>query len=52
MGENPDEVEEDAEGIRLEMGVYDDIRSKLIAKGVPAEEIAFIHDAHTFGNQL
>ncbi len=47
MGENPDEVEEDAEGIRLEMGVYDDIRSKLIAKGVPAEEIAFIHDAHT-----
>lgn len=25
--------------------VYDDIKSKLIAKGVPAEEIAFIHDA-------
>ena len=27
--------------------VYDDLRSKLIAKGVPAEEIAFIHDANT-----
>ena len=25
--------------------VYDDIKSKLIAKGVPADEIAFIHDA-------
>lgn len=25
--------------------VYDDIKAKLIAKGVPAEEIAFIHDA-------
>ena len=25
--------------------VYDDIKSKLIAKGVPAKEIAFIHDA-------
>ncbi|MBQ9361105.1 MAG: DEAD/DEAH box helicase family protein [Lachnospiraceae bacterium] len=27
--------------------VYDDIRAKLIAKGVPAEEIAFIHEANT-----
>ena len=27
--------------------VYDDIKSKLIANGVPAEEIAFIHDADT-----
>ena len=27
--------------------VYEDIRSKLIASGVPAEEIAFIHDANT-----
>lgn len=27
--------------------VYDDIKEKLIAKGVPAEEIAFIHDAAT-----
>lgn len=27
--------------------VYDDIRSKLIAKGIPVEQIAFIHDANT-----
>ena len=27
--------------------VYDDIRFKLIARGVPAEQIAFIHDANT-----
>jgi hypothetical protein len=27
--------------------VYTDIRDKLIAKGIPAEEIAFIHDADT-----
>ena len=27
--------------------VYDDIRSKLIARGVPAEQIAFIHNANT-----
>jgi N12 class adenine-specific DNA methylase len=27
--------------------VYDDIRDKLIAKGVPAEEIAYIHSANT-----
>ncbi len=27
--------------------VYEDVKQKLIAKGVPAEEIAFIHDANT-----
>ena len=27
--------------------VYDDIRDKLIARGIPAEQIAFIHDANT-----
>ena len=27
--------------------VYEDIRDKLIAKGVPPEETAFIHDAYT-----
>jgi len=27
--------------------IYDDIKEKLIARGVPAEEIAFIHDANT-----
>ena len=30
-----------------EFSVYDDIRAKLISMGVPAEEIAFIHDANT-----
>ena len=27
--------------------VYEDVRDKLIARGIPAEEIAFIHDANT-----
>lgn len=27
--------------------VYDDIRDKLVAKGIPKEEIAYIHDANT-----
>ena len=27
--------------------VYDDIKNKLISQGIPAEEIAFIHDANT-----
>ena len=27
--------------------VYDDIRKKLIARGIPAEEIKFIHEADT-----
>jgi N12 class adenine-specific DNA methylase len=27
--------------------VYDDIRSKLVARGIPVEQIAFIHDANT-----
>ena len=27
--------------------IYDDIKTKLISRGVPAEEIAFIHDANT-----
>ena len=30
-----------------EFNVYDDIKAKLISKGVPEEEIAFIHDANT-----
>lgn len=30
-----------------EFNVYDDIRGKLIAMGVPKEEIAFIHTADT-----
>ena len=43
--EQEDEVDEEA--IRLETSVYEDIRDKLIAKGVPPEEIAFIHQANT-----
>ena len=27
--------------------VYDDLKKKLVAKGIPAEEIAFIHEANT-----
>ena len=27
--------------------VYDDLRNKLIARGIPAEEIAYIHTANT-----
>jgi len=45
--QDPDTVEEDTAGLELQMSVYADIRDKLIAKGVPAKEIAFIHDAHT-----
>ena len=32
--------------------VYDDIRQKLIARGVPAEEIKFIHNADTEAKKL
>ena len=45
--ENPDALAEDAEAMILEMSVYEDIRTKLVAKGVPSEQIAFIHEAHT-----
>ena len=30
-----------------EFNIYDDIREKLVAMGIPKEEIAFIHDAKT-----
>lgn len=30
-----------------DFSVYDDLRDKLIARGIPANEIAFIHDANT-----
>ena len=30
-----------------EFSVYDDMRAKLIARGIPPEQIAFIHDANT-----
>jgi hypothetical protein len=37
----------DKETGKRPFSVYDDLKQKLIAKGVPAEEIAFIHDADT-----
>ena len=30
-----------------DFNVYDDLRDKLIARGIPAEEIAYIHTANT-----
>lgn len=41
------ESENTAEEISLMSSVYEDIRDKLVAKGVPREEVAFIHDAKT-----
>ena len=40
-------LEQDAESDSVPFTVYDDIRGKLIARGIPAEQIAFIHDANT-----
>ena len=46
----PIEMAENEQGV-FEMttfqNVYDDLRDKLIAKGIPAEEIAYIHSANT-----
>lgn len=42
-GEEPESGEETV----MEASVYEDIRKKLVNKGIPAEEIAFIHDANT-----
>ena len=36
-----------SEAAESSFSVYQDIRDKLIAQGIPAEEIAFIHDANT-----
>lgn len=30
-----------------DFSVYDDLKQKLVARGIPAEEVAFIHDAKT-----
>ena len=40
------QVENNEEQADVFTNVYDDIRKKLIAKGIPAEEIAFIHSAN------
>ena len=42
-GTETEEAETDMESARL----YDDIRSRLISGGIPAKEIAFIHEADT-----
>lgn len=40
---SPDEIE----ALNAAFSVYDDLKQKLIDRGIPAEEIAFIHDAKT-----
>lgn len=48
--QNEETTETQTEPIIVNMdkfSVYDDIRAKLIARGIPAEEIAFIHNANT-----
>ena len=40
-------AEKDATPEELSFTVYDDIRDKLVAKGIPREQIAFIHEANT-----
>lgn len=40
---NPD----DLDALNAPFSVYDDIKAKLIAQGIPEREIAFIHDAST-----
>ena len=52
-GKSINEKEQDAAALVPEetgtgsFNIYDDIRSKLIARGIPAEQIAFIHNANT-----
>lgn len=40
---SPDEIA----ALESSFSVYDDLKDKLIARGIPASEIAFIHDANT-----
>lgn len=42
-----DTVQEDTVVDRDEISIYDDIKGMLISRGVPAAEIAFIHEANT-----
>ena len=39
--------EDDLAALNAGFSVYDDLKSKLIAAGIPAAEVAFIHDAKT-----
>ena len=43
----PDPSQVSSNAVESDFSVYEDIRAKLIAQGVPPEEIAFIHDANT-----
>ncbi|MCR5731003.1 MAG: DEAD/DEAH box helicase family protein, partial [Ruminococcus sp.] len=43
--EDEEKVKDDAIEEVGKISIYDDIREKLVAKGVPREEIAFIHEA-------
>ncbi len=38
---------DDFDALNSEFSVYDDLRHKLMERGVPAAEIAFVHDANT-----
>jgi hypothetical protein len=40
-------TEDDSADMTMTFNVYDDIREKLITKGIPAEQVAFIHEANT-----
>ena len=40
-------MEERADGTSIPFSVYHDIKDKLVCMGVPAEEIAYIHEANT-----
>jgi hypothetical protein len=40
-------AEKDGIAEELSFTVYDDIREKLVARGIPREQIAFIHEANT-----
>ena len=40
-------TEKDSTSEEADFTVYDDIREKLVARGIPREQIAFIHEANT-----
>ena len=42
-----DALPDDVTAPEAQFSVYEDIRDKLIAKGMPASEVAFIHEANT-----
>lgn len=46
-GRSDRESEDTVDETALMSSVYEDIRDKLVAKGIPGEEIAFIHEART-----